>query len=170
MFLKMRYKSFEFETNPMMICVNSSRNIKEVSLINSSSAVENVSRNAAVISGEGAFYGEKAAENAAALEALQHSGDSGWLFLPDGGCYDAYFKELTIKADSKKNCILYSFSFIENCSGKSESCDFEATYAAEGENMFDIAFRCKTAVETLMRLNDYKNPFAVCAGDRVVLK
>lgn len=166
----MRYKDFVFESNPKLVCVNSSRNIREVSLIDSGSAVENISRNAAVISGEGAFYGEKANEHAAALEALQHSSDSGWLFLPDGGCYNAYFKELSVKKDAGKNCVFYSFSFVENCSRRKEEYDFEETYAQEGENMFDIAFRCKTAVETLMKLNNYKNPFAVSAGDRVVLK
>jgi len=145
-------------------------NISETALAESSSAVENISRNAAVIKGEGEFYGESAAEKAAALEALYKSSEPGWLFLPDGGCYDAYFKDLTVKTDAKRSCIFYSFSFIENCSGKKAEYDFEVTYAQQGENMFDIAFRCKTAVETLMRLNDYKNPFAVCAGDRVVLK
>ncbi|MCD7873132.1 MAG: LysM peptidoglycan-binding domain-containing protein [Clostridiales bacterium] len=48
--------------------------------------------------------------------------------------------------------------------------DFGYTYALKGENVFDIAFRCSTTVESIMKNNDIKSPFDVAEGDRLVIK
>lgn len=168
--LKMTYKGFKFLSNPEVIDVTLSANVREKPLFGSDSAVSNVSRNAAVISGEGHFWGKDALSASRELKRLQRSSSSGWLFLPDGSCYDAFFSSLTIKEEAQRDCISYSFKFIENCRHTSDDYDFGFTYAEEGENMFDISNRCTVEIETLMRLNNYKTPFSIKAGDKVVLK
>lgn len=168
--VKMKFKDFEFPSNPAVIKTELSANVRENPLFQSDSAVYNVSRNAAVISGNGSFWGEERFIASALLKKLQNSSSSGWLFLPDGSCFNAFFTSLTVEEDAKKGCVFYSFSFTENCSHRKEEYDFGFTLALENENMFDIAHRCGVAVETLMRLNDFKTPFSVNAGDRVVLQ
>lgn len=166
----MRYKNFVFETNPAKISITNSRNINEKPLFNIDSAVSNISRNAVVITGSGSVYGENAFEFAAELKRLSFSSESGWLFLPNGESYDVFFRELSVEIDSKKSGIYYTFCFVENCNHKKEKFNFDFTYAKKDENMFDIAYRCNKSVETLMRINNYKNPFDISEGDRVVLE
>lgn len=168
--MKMRYKDFEFPSNPTLVKTELSNNVREDPLFGSDSAVYNVSRNAAVISGEGSLWDMDRTTVSAELKQLHKRGGAGWLFLPDGSCYNAFFTSLTISEDAKKGCITYAFSFTENCDHTKAKYDFGFTYAEENENMFDIAFRCNTQVEKLMMLNDFETPFSVKAGDRVVLK
>ena len=168
--VKMKFKDFEFPSNPAVIKTKLSANVRENPLFQSDSAVYHISRNAAVISGEGSFWGEERFTASVLLKRLQSSSSSGWLFLPDGSCFNAFFTSLTIEEDAKKGCVSYSFSFTENCAHVQEEYDFGFTLARENENMFDIAYRCDVPVETLMRLNDFKTPFSVKEGDRVTLK
>lgn len=168
--MKMKYKNFEFPLNPSVIKVKHSRNIAENSIIDSDSAVYNISKNASVISGEGCFFGDKAFQYASELENLSKSSSPGWLFTPNGDCFNAYLKELTIKSDAKRNDVFYTFTFVENCNHKKNERDIEFVFAKEGENLFDIADRCNIPIETILDINDFKNPFDISAGDKVVLK
>lgn len=168
--MKMKYKDFEFPLNPSVIKVKHSRNISENPILDSDSAVYNISKNASVISGEGCFFGEKAFQYASELERLSKSSSSGWLFTPNGNCFNAYFKELTIKSDAKRNEVFYAFTFIENCNHKKNQRNIDFVYAREDENLFDIAYRCDVPIETLLELNNRKNPFDISVGDKVVLK
>lgn len=168
--IKMKFKDFEFPSNPAVIKTQLSANVREAPLFDSDSAVYNVSRNAAVISGEGSLWGEERFTASALLKRLQKSSEAGWLFLPDGSCYNAFFTSLTIEEDAKKGCVFYAFSFTENCSHTKEKYDFGFTLAKAGENMFDIAHRCGVPIEALMRLNDIRTPFDVKEGDKVVLE
>lgn len=168
--VKMKFKDFEFPSNPSVIKTELSANVREDPLFESDCAVYNISRNAAVISGKGCFWGEERFTASALLKKLQRSSSAGWLFLPDGSCFNAFFTSLTIEEDAKKGCVFYSFSFTENCPHTKEEYDFGFTITLENENMFDIAHRCGAAVETLMHLNDFETPFSVKEGDRVVLR
>ncbi len=167
---KMRYKNFEFDVNPSTVKTELSSSISENALIGSDSAVSCVSRRASVISGEGSFWGENAVRLSRELKSVREQPQSGWLFLPDGSCFNAFFSYLSITEDVKKGCVSYSFKFVENCNHRKSFFDFGFTYVKNGENMFDVAYRSAVDVEKLMELNDYKSPFALKEGDRVVLK
>ena len=41
--------------------------------------------------------------------------------------------------------------------------------ALDGENAFDIAKRCNTTVEDIMKRNEIKTPFDIKAGERLVI-
>lgn len=168
--MKMRYRGFEFPSNPTLIKTELSNNVREDPLFGSDSAVYNVSRNASIISGEGCLWGEERFSAASQLKQLHKRGGDGWLFLPDGSCCRAFFTALTINEDAKRGCVSYAFSFTENCNHVKTEYDFGFTYAGENENMFDIAHRCGTQIEKLMKLNNFETPFSVKAGDKVVLK
>ncbi len=168
--MNMKFKNFEFPANPETVSVDYSDNIREFPLFDSDSAVCRVSRNAAQIRCGGAFWGEDRLVLAQELKGLFRDCSSGWLFLPDGECFDAFLVSLSVTETAKKGCVSYSMVFRENCSHKKSTAQLDCTYAQENENMFDIAYRCGARVETLMELNEYKTPFSVQAGDRVMLK
>lgn len=167
---KMKFREFEFPLNPAVIEVKYSKNISKTPLFGSDSATEGVSRNAAVICGEGSFFGEGAFALAAELERLNKSEADGWLFLPDGGCFKAFFEELTVRSDAKKNEVFYTFKFVESCAHKKQELLLDFTTVRDGENLFDVAHRTRVPLERIMDLNSFKSPFDVSAGDKAVLR
>lgn len=168
--MKMKYKAFEFQANPSLIEVSKSKKINERPLLDAGSAVREISKNAAVISVQGRFYGENAQTLAYELEILNDEKGPGWLFLPNGDCFDAYFKSLNLKMDASKNSVYYSAVFVENENHKLYKSEFPYTVALDHENAFDIAERCGVSVESIMQHNDIKTPFDIKKGDKVVLK
>ncbi len=167
--MKMKFGNFEFPVNPEKVNVEYSENVKEVPLFDSDSAVFCVSRNACTVRCEGSFWGADRLELAAELKILFSDGSPGWLFLPDGECFNAFPVFLSVTETAEKCCVSYKIEFKENCSHKKSKAELEFTYANEGENMFDIAYRCGVKIETLMELNEFATPFGIKEGDRVRL-
>lgn len=168
--MKMKFKDFEFPSNPLFVKTEMAQRINESPVISGESHVFRIADRATVIKADGCFWGEDGADASLKLKILMKSRKPGWLFLPDGSCYNAYLSSLDIKEDAKKNAVSYSLSFLEKSPGKSGNYAFAFTYAEENENLFDIAFRCDKKIEDIMRLNDFSNPFAVQKGDKVVLQ
>ncbi|MDE5996348.1 MAG: hypothetical protein K2G56_05455 [Eubacterium sp.] len=168
--IKMKFEDFEFPNNPLFIKTEMAQRMNERCVLNGKSKIFPVSDRATVIKADGCFWGEDGADASFKLKILMKSRKAGWLFLPDGSCYNAYLSSLDIQEDAKKSCISYSISFIEKSNDKKSEYPFEFTYAEENETMFDIAFRCDKSIERLMELNDFSNPFSVQKGDKVVLQ
>lgn len=168
--IKMKFKDFEFPNNPLFIKTEMAQKISESLILSGESTVCSTAEKATVIQADGCFWGDDGADASLKLKMLMKSRKPGWLFLPDGSCFNAFLSSLDIKEDAKKSCISYSVSFIEKCPNKKGGYDFGFTYAQENENMFDIAFRCDKSIEMLMKLNDFSNPFSVKKGDKVVLQ
>lgn len=168
--VKMKFKDFEFPNNPLFIKTEMSHRIIENPIINGESAVFSVSEKAAVIKADGCFWDKDGADASFKLKTMIKSRKPGWLFLPDGSCYNAFLFSLDIREDAKKNCVSYSIAFIENYPNKKNEYNFGFTFAEDNENMFDIAFRCDKSIESLMKLNDFSSPFSVKKGDKVVLQ
>lgn len=167
---KMKFKNFVFTTNPSMIKIKHNREMIKRVYTNGLSFCANGSILPCEISGSGYFYGGSGRKNVAVLESLQKRQSSGRLYLPCGNTFNAYLKEFSVVFESEKNRYNYNFLFVENISEKRGEYAADYTIAAMGENLFQIAQRSNTTVENLMALNDFKNPFAVEFGDRVVLK
>jgi len=167
---KMRFKNFCFKSNPAFLEITHNRMVHNQPLLNGKSRVENGAVLPAEIQGKGCLFGSRAAEDAAVLEMLHKKAEPGWLYLPCGQAYHAYLKKLSVSFDAERNRYDYSFLFVENVNEKQPVRPLDFTLAGENENMFEIAQRCGISVERLMALNDYKTPFEVQAGDRVVLK
>ena len=168
--VKMKFKDFEFPNNPLFIKTEMAQRINESPVLSGESRVFSIADKATVIKADGCFWGEEGEAASLKLKILMKSRKSGWLFLPDGSCFNAYLSSLDIQEDAKKNAVSYSISFIEKCPNKQGEYHFGFTYAKENENMFDIAFRCDKSIENLMKLNDFSNPFSVKKGDKVVLQ
>ena len=168
--IKMKFKDFEFPSNPFFVKTEMAQRIKESPVLSGEACVFSIADRATVIKADGCFWGEEAEEASLKLKILMKSRKAGWLFLPDGSCFNVYLSSIDIKEDAKKNSVSYSISFIERSSSKQEEYNFGFTYAKENVNMFDIAFRCDKSIENLMKLNDFSNPFSVKKGDKVVLQ
>ncbi len=167
--LNMRYKDYVFPSNPAEIEVVNSKSISESALLSGDfNACENA-RNAAVIKASGVFYGSEADKEILSLSGLFNESGEGWLFLPGGRCYKAYFKSFTFSESADKSSVSYKLVFLEKSAGRKEAYDFGYTFAREGENAFDIAKRCGISIEALMDCNCIKTPFDIEEGDRIWL-
>lgn len=167
--MRMRYKNFEFPSNPSEIEILSSSACSSKSEIQGGSIVENVSVNPTVVSGSGEFYGEGSEEYCARLQNMLRDRESGWLFAPSAPPIKAFFTEFKFGRNNKKNSVSYTFCFTEDCTNKKAYIPPESITACEGDNAFEIANRFGVSVNDIMRLNDFKTPFDINKGDRVVL-
>lgn len=167
--LKMRYKDFVFASNPSKIEVLSSKSVSERALVNGGFSTAENSKNACVIKAEGTLYGEEAQSQLQGLTRLFNESGAGWLFLPNGRCFNAYFKTLITTQSADKGSVSYGITFVEKPAHRSEYYPFGYTYAQEGENAFDIAERCNISIEDLMDCNSIKTPFDIKGGDRIWL-
>lgn len=168
-FMKMRYKSFVFEINPKDISVSMSKNISKNSLPYSSQLCNEVGKNATVISGKGYFTGEKALEKVFSLVRVYNQKGSDFLFVPSASPIKAYFSKLDVSYSSGNGRVEYSFEFVEDCQNKNDIRDFGYTYAESKENLFDVANRTGVAVESIVKLNDIGDVFAIREGDKIWL-
>lgn len=116
--IKMKFKDFEFPNNPLFIKTEMAQNIRESLILSGESTVFSTAEKATVIKADGCFWGDDGADASLKLKILMKSRKPGWLFLPDGSCFNAFLSSLDMKEDAKKSCISYSISFIEKCPKK----------------------------------------------------
>jgi hypothetical protein len=166
----MKFKDFEFPSNPNTIEITSNRNVNINCVYGEKSVTENVSCNPTVISGSGSFFGDNADEYCTRLSRLLKIESSGWLYCPNAYPIKAFFSEFTYKVDSEKGCVQYNFTFIEDCSSKQEEKKFCYTISQKDENAFDIANREGVSVDDVMTLNDFKSPFDIKEGTTVKIR
>ena len=168
--MKMKYKDFEWSVNPFDVKVVSSTNLNISPVFGKKSVSENVSINPTVVEGKGVFYGENGRERCSFLQHLLKLTDSGWLFISGAPPIRAFFIRFSFTNNSEKNCFSYEFKFVEDCSEKREERILSFIYAEEGENAFDIAYRCGVSVDDIMKNNDIKTPFDIAEGQKVAIR
>lgn len=165
----MKYKDFEFPTNPSKIEVQAERNISVKPSLNRKWVNQNVSENPVKITGSGIFYGDSAQTICNELQRLVSEESSGWLFAPTIEPVKAFFESFTYSKDTSKNRLDYSFIFKEDMRGRNAKHHFSFTYADENENAFDIANRTGVSVNKIMEINDFSSPFEIEQGSKVRL-
>ncbi len=167
--IKMSYKGLVFYANPSSIKIQLSKYVSKRNIPLFTSKTQEICFQPSRITGNGVFAGNDAGKFADKLMRIFKSEGSGYLFLPNSEPVLTHFDALDISYDAEKNCVSYSFSFIEDCKGKRHSFDFGYTFALEGENMYDVANRTNVSIEKLARCNDFKDLFSLSEGDRVKL-
>lgn len=168
--MRLKYKEFEFPSNPGKIEILSSASCSSKPVLSGGSAVENISADPIVVCGSGEFYGEGCEEYCARLQNILKDTSSGWLFIPSSPPVKAFFTAFSFSKNTKKNSVLYSFKFTEDCLDRMAERKFDCTVARTGENAYEIANRTGISVNDIMLLNDFKSPFDIEEGDRVVLR
>ena len=169
-YIRMKYKGFSFPVNPESVETEFMKKISKREPLFSHTRVEEAGYEPTVLSGSGCFTGEKASENAHALMKLFKEDGSAYLFSPEFCPLKAFFTGLKLSAAASKDCIKYSFTFVEDCAGKKSRFDFGYTYALRGENLYDVANRTGVSVDRLFAANSYEDLFSVSEGDKIWLK
>lgn len=168
--MRMKFKNFEFPSNPSKIEILSSSAHSSKAELNGSSVVENISIKPTVICGSGEFYGEGGEEYCARLQNMLKDTTAGWLFVTSAPPVRVFFTEFKFGKCTGKNAVSYSFEFTEDCTDKKVYRQADYITACDSDNAFEIANRFGVSVSDIMRLNDFKTPFDIKKGDRVVLR
>lgn len=168
----MSYKQFVWPNNPHTLTYASADGQQTVALLSGNSRVLPGAASPRIVRGEGAFYGREAQVQMNRLEQVFLEQGPGVLFLPNRRPMRAWFTELTVLEQTKKDTVAYQILFTEENGRRHESAEQErgGTIAREGESLFDVAARTGVAVEVLGTLNCLPGCFSLQAGDEVRLK
>ena len=167
--IKMNYKGITLSVNPATIKTEMARSLAKKAALFSTSRVQDMCFEPTKISGSGYLVGANARCDAYEIIRTFKSKGSAYLFVPGFAPIRAFFSSLSIWYDSKISCVNYIFEFVEDCVEKKGGADFAYTYAAPGENLYDISNRTNVSVEDIFDSNDYKDLFSVKGGDKVWL-
>ena len=149
-----RFKGFEFEHNPETLQITSQKNISRQSVIGAKSVISETGDNSRVVSGEGKIHGENCIYKYIRLFKLKEESGSGILSLPNMKPFYAYFASLEFSADPTPELITYKFVFKEDNSKQRDIVVPEKYYYPENEeDLWDISYKFKVPVETLVSLN-----------------
>ena len=168
----MRFKTFVWPHNPAKLRMDYAREVRELIVPYQSSVLQDLGQRRRVVWGTGEFYGETAYSDFIRLAPIFRDGGSGLLVLPGFDPMTAYFSKLELTQDPTPDCVQYSFTFLEQQSMKyAVKSGASRCTAASGDNLWTIASRFGTTLESLLALNPgIRNPFDVRAGQTIRLQ
>ncbi len=147
----MRFDGFSWRHNPREIRFECEKQVCEKLTTDGGSLVSELGGKAMVIRGEGELYGSDCAEQFAALLDLYKSSGEGVLVIDRLLPIRAVFEELRLLGQPREDVLTYSFVFREAAPRSREA---ESSCAARpGETLWDISYRFKIPIDTLVRLN-----------------
>ncbi len=168
--IKMRFNDFVFETNPLYIEVIASRDVKVNSIYGKNSIANDICQEPIIVKGKGVLYGDDAQEKCNIMSKLLRQGLQGELHCPSLYPIKAIFTLFKYNANAQKGGIEYEFEFTQVCGEDLQNLSLDYTYAALGENAFDIAKRTNICIDDIMNLNGFESPFSIEENERVNLK
>lgn len=108
---KLRYKTYTWPHNPTTYTEKFQRSPVYVQIEDGTYVFAGVSEAKRVITGTGAFFGEKAYEEFKTLLALAEQPGTGNLVHPIWGSRKCYFTELEMTQEPRENYVPYHFTF-----------------------------------------------------------
>lgn len=169
----MRYKGFRWPNNPEQYTLILSRRLGEFALPEAAGfTVQEIGENAAVLQGEGAFYGSDALQTFQMLAAVFREADAGVLVHPAWPGAPAYFEELRLTQEPRENYVAYAFRFREAAQAgisPEEVIPGEVWVQADGaQSLWELAAQYGLSMAALMERNpQLRGTDAPGAGERV---
>lgn len=187
----MRYKDFIWPHNPRTYTIEYTRVMANHKVPFGRYHLQDLGLTRRVMRGEGEFIGEKAYDQFKALATVFYQNGPGILIHPVWQAASAYFVELSLAQEPRKDYVRYTFAFWEDFSGyqagenrgASAGTDGgEATApqakgdgvwhtVVKGETLWKIARSYDVALEEVIARNpQIKNPNLIYPGEKVQIK
>lgn len=195
----MKYKDFTWPHNPERYTIEYERVIGNRKVPFGTYHLQDMGLTCRVMRGEGVFVGEDAYDRFKALATVFYSGGAGVLIHPVWQTANAYFTELELCQEPRRDYVRYRFTFWESFDGYEEqlglqevteedggsgTIETEGGGAAlgngggatvhrvrKGESLWGIARSYGTTVEGLLALNpSIKNPALIYPEQEVRVK
>lgn len=186
----MKYKDFTWPHNPRTYTIEYQRVMGVHKVPFGRYHLQDLGPTRRVMKGEGEFVGEKAYEQFKALASVFYSSGPGVLIHPVWQSANAYFVELSLTQEPRKDHVGYAFTFWESYDGyqayarKAEGGGASGTphsgetgsgtgegiwhTVVKGETLWGIARRYGAELTEVIALNpQIRNPNLIYPGERV---
>lgn len=168
----MKYKDYVWPQNPKRLRVSLQRELRELSLLNGGSVVQDLGALRRVAEGEGELWGDDCLQHYSRLWELFRQKGAGLLKLPGYDPFYAHFAALERKDEPFTGLIRYSFRFWEDGAAPPLPSSSEETShtVSPGETLWTVAAAHGTTVDALLRCNpNIGRPDRLTPGRRVIL-
>ena len=167
--MSMSFQDFVWRNNPTSLTVSDERTVRETLLPHAGTQTEDLGRQKRRVTGEGYFVGEDCWEQWNALHTIYSRGGAGSLRLPGQHPFLAVMDGLKLIGAAGKNLLRYSFSFVE-LEGAADYRGKGVHRAAEGESLWDYAWRWKRDIEELRQENPHLRDIGyLLSGEEVIV-
>ena len=176
----MQYKGYVWPHNPRTYAIRYQRQVAVHKVPFGRYAMQDLGLTRRVMTGEGEFFGPKAYEEFKKLSSIFYEGGPGPLIHPVWQSSQAYFVELSLAQEPRRDYVRYTFTFWETYEGYSQSLTGQKpqestrprTYIlAQGETFWSVAEAYGLTAEELLALNpQVKNPSLVTGGSALYVK
>lgn len=183
----MRYKDYVWPHNPRTYTIQYQRVVSVRKIPFGRYALQDLGPTRRIMKGEGEFVGENAYEEFKKLASVFYGSGPGMLVHPVWQCASAYFVDLSLRQEPRKNYVAYTFTFWEDFDGHQtgltavsqadvgQSAQQAAGTAAvryhtvvKGESLWSIAVAYDIPLNDLIALNpQIKNPNFIQIGEKV---
>lgn len=174
----MRYKNFVWPHNPRSYRIQFVRQTALQKIPMGEYNLQDLGRSCREMRGEGEFYGPEAYDTFKELASVFCQSGPGVLIHPVWQTANAYFTELELRQEPRRDYVAYQFAFRETLEPESslklvetgEETDAGARYhrVQSGETFWHIAANYDLSYEQLMALNPgLRNPNLMLAGEQV---
>ena len=182
----MRYKDYVWPHNPRTYTIDYQRVISVKKVPFGRYALQDLGPTRRIMRGEGEFVGENAYEEFKKLASVFYGEGPGMLVHPVWQCASAYFAELSLRQEPRKDYVAYSFAFWEDYTGhvtgltavagpsgtvQTDTVPDDAPRyhtVIKGESLWSIAVDYGVDLNALIALNpQIKNPNLIQVGEKV---
>lgn len=185
----MQYKRFVWPHNPRSYSIRYERQVAVHKVPFGRYAMQDVGLTRRVMSGEGEFFGPKAYDTFKELASIFYEGGPGVLIHPVWQTSKAYFVNLSLAQEPRRDYVRYTFTFWEDYDKYSQVLGQQPKAASQtaqaapvvkqetegswyvvvsGDTLWGIAQRHGTSLGRLLELNPgIKNPNVISVGQKV---
>lgn len=159
--LKMRYGSFVWPNNPRTYTLSCKRQTAVHKIPMGGFVVQDLGRNAAVLCGEGEFFGKDAYAAFQELLTVFEAGGARLLVHPLWQTAGAYFTELALTQEPRDEYVAYRFEFCEAPDGgltqtgraATQSAGKKSCELAAGQTLWALCESLGMSMTALLQLN-----------------
>ena len=170
--MAMRYKSFTWPNDPRTYTLSCQRQTALHKIPMGGFVVQDLVRTGTVMRGEGEFFGPNAYDSFRRLLQMFQQQDAGLLLHPMWQTGNAYFTQLRLTQEPRRDYVAYAFEFCEGSGGGVLSAAGAAAKGyyvmQEADTLWSVAQRYDLRMRELLAMNpEIANPNHVRAGQKV---
>lgn len=170
--MAMRYKSFTWPNDPRTYTLSCQRQTALHKIPMGGFVVQDLGRTGTVMRGEGEFFGPNAYDSFRRLLQVFQQQDAGLLLHPMWQTGNAYFTQLRLTQEPRRDYVAYAFEFCEGSGGGVLSAAGAAAKGyyvmQEADTLWSVAQRYDLRMRELLAMNpEIANPNHVRAGQKV---
>ena len=170
--MAMRYKSFTWPNDPRTYTLSCQRQTALHKIPMGGFVVQDLGRTGTVMRGEGEFFGPNAYDSFRRLLQVFQQPGAGLLLHPMWQTGNAYFTQLRLTQEPRRDYVAYAFEFCEGSGGGVLSAAGAAAKGyyvmQEADTLWSVAQRYDLRMRELLAMNpEIANPNHVRAGQKV---